>query len=138
MTLVYQLQRFYAHETNVTVSSFWDIGWRIQIGDPVNGFKAEIDCVRDLDGEGAEWLREFGDSWGFAQKSGSESPLDPRVASQLAELSQALERALERAEAAEAEARDLRGRLGDSRGISVAQTGVSLLPRERDTGGSER
>lgn len=35
------LQAFYKAEQNVELSSFWDGGWTVKIGDESNGFKSE-------------------------------------------------------------------------------------------------
>jgi len=32
------LQAYYRDEINISISSFWDAGWYIEIGDKVNGF----------------------------------------------------------------------------------------------------
>lgn len=33
-----ELQKMYDSEINVQISCFWDGGWSVKIGDPVNGF----------------------------------------------------------------------------------------------------
>jgi hypothetical protein len=51
------LEKLYRLEINVQVSSFWDGGWRVKVGDPINGFAADEDFFFDLD-EAADWLME--------------------------------------------------------------------------------
>lgn len=41
-------QWLYDHEVNISVSSFWDGGFHVAIGDDMNGYKAE-DTVRGWD-----------------------------------------------------------------------------------------
>lgn len=40
----YIFQALYDSEINFAVSSFWDGGWRVKLGDDMNGFKAERSC----------------------------------------------------------------------------------------------
>jgi hypothetical protein len=40
------LKRLYDKEINCSISSFWDGQWRVQIGDELNGFKAESTEIR--------------------------------------------------------------------------------------------
>lgn len=35
------LQRLYASEINASVETFWDNGYRVKLGDPLNGYRAE-------------------------------------------------------------------------------------------------
>lgn len=50
------LKLLYDHEINVTLSSFWDGGWLVQIGDISNGFRASQN-FRDEDfGAIPDWL----------------------------------------------------------------------------------
>lgn len=48
------LEKFYYHEINVELSSFWDGGWKVKIGDDTNGFMTERCC--DSLNEAGEWL----------------------------------------------------------------------------------
>jgi hypothetical protein len=50
------LQRLYDSEINCCLSSFWDGGWTVKLGDATNGFVAEAN-VGSLD-EAAQWLHE--------------------------------------------------------------------------------
>jgi hypothetical protein len=38
MELQQELQRIYDSEINVRIESFWDGGWRLLLGDALNGF----------------------------------------------------------------------------------------------------
>ena len=49
------LNALYDSEINVEISSFWDGGWTVKIGDQMNGFKAEM-TFDDLDENTARWL----------------------------------------------------------------------------------
>ncbi len=42
------IQRLYDLEINISVSSFWDGGFEVKLGDELNGYKAE-DIVRGWD-----------------------------------------------------------------------------------------
>jgi len=55
MTLLDVMAALYASEINCRVSSFFDSGWTLQLGDELNGFKAEA-TFYDFD-EAADWLR---------------------------------------------------------------------------------
>ena len=55
-TLSAVLQALYASEINVSVSSFWDGGWRVQLGDDWNGIDAEREFRNDELDEAAKWL----------------------------------------------------------------------------------
>ena len=48
------LQRLYDSEINATVSSFYDDGFYVKLGDEMNGFRAEGRCNTWADVE--EWL----------------------------------------------------------------------------------
>ena len=48
------LQDLYHSEINFSVSTFWDGGFDVKLGDPRNGFKAETNCNRW--GEVEPWL----------------------------------------------------------------------------------
>lgn len=50
-----ELQRLYNSEINFSLETFCDRGWRVRLGDPRNGFKAET-AMRTFD-EAAYWLR---------------------------------------------------------------------------------
>lgn len=54
ITLLQAMQYLYEHEINCSISSFWDGGWEVKIGDDMNGFKsssqfdnAELELVAD-------------------------------------------------------------------------------------------
>jgi hypothetical protein len=48
------MQRLYDSEINVVVSSFWDDGFYVKLGDEMNGFRAEGRCNTWHDVE--QWL----------------------------------------------------------------------------------
>ena len=48
------MQDLYHSEINFAVSTFWDGGFRVKLGDEVNGFRAETTCNRW--GEVEPWL----------------------------------------------------------------------------------
>lgn len=48
------MQALYASEINVEISSFWDGGWDVKLGDQMNGFKVEKN-FDNLD-DAAPWL----------------------------------------------------------------------------------
>lgn len=56
MTLPEIMQRYYDAEQNIEISSFWDGGWDVYIGDKANGFKDQTNCetLKDV----VEWLVE--------------------------------------------------------------------------------
>lgn len=54
--LQYQLKRLYDLEINVRLSSFWDGGWTVEIGDEMNGFTETAGSLT-LD-EVVGWLSE--------------------------------------------------------------------------------
>ena len=63
MNLQTILGQFYDYETNVQVSSFWDGGWTIKIGDEMNGFKESKNF--DTLEEGTTWLySKFNEKFG--------------------------------------------------------------------------
>ena len=39
----------YASEINFAISTFWDSGYTVQLGDNMNGFLEESACIYDLD-----------------------------------------------------------------------------------------
>lgn len=43
------LARLYRSEINVSIVTFWDMGWDVALGDEINGWKAEttIECPID-------------------------------------------------------------------------------------------
>lgn len=47
-------QHLYDREINFSISSFWDGGFTVKLGDEMNGFKAET-CVNSMQ-EAAAWL----------------------------------------------------------------------------------
>jgi hypothetical protein len=48
------LQELYDSEINVNISTFWDNGWDVKLGDNLNGFAAQNN-FRNID-EVADWL----------------------------------------------------------------------------------
>jgi hypothetical protein len=38
------MKRLYESEINCSISSFWDGGWTVRLGDEMNGFAAETNC----------------------------------------------------------------------------------------------
>jgi hypothetical protein len=54
--LVKALQRLYETETNLNISSFWDSGWTVKLGDELNGYVAERTFHNDELGELANWI----------------------------------------------------------------------------------
>ena len=54
-TLPKILARCYEEEINVSVSSFFDEGWTVKIGDPINGYRAETTVERI--GDVAGWIK---------------------------------------------------------------------------------
>jgi hypothetical protein len=54
--LVKALQRLYETETNINISSFWDSGWTVKLGDGLNGHDAERTFHNDELGELANWI----------------------------------------------------------------------------------
>ena len=59
-TLTDVMRALYASEINCSVSSFWDGGWLVQLGDYMNGFKAEHTFDDDKLEDAAAWLIEEG------------------------------------------------------------------------------
>jgi hypothetical protein len=59
-TLMHVMQALYASEINCSVSSFWDGGWLVQLGDYMNGYKAEQTFDDDKLEDAADWLIEEG------------------------------------------------------------------------------
>ena len=68
--LVNALQRLYAAETNVQISSFWDGGWSVKLGDELNGFSTERSFSNAELGELANWIE--GQSAKRREKAGAE------------------------------------------------------------------
>jgi hypothetical protein len=58
--LVKALQRLYETETNINISSFWDSGWTVKLGDELNGYVAERTFHNDELGELANWIEGQG------------------------------------------------------------------------------
>jgi hypothetical protein len=56
MNLTQVLSELYESEINCSLSSFWDGGWFVKIGDESNGFLAEVN-VGSLD-DAALWLHD--------------------------------------------------------------------------------
>jgi len=48
------LQRLYDSEINASISSFWDGGFTVKLGDEMNGFVAEAQCQTMEEAE--RWL----------------------------------------------------------------------------------
>jgi hypothetical protein len=63
MNLVDVLSALYESEINVRVSSFWDGGFRIELGDELNGFCASRSFHK---GVGADDYREWALLWSDA------------------------------------------------------------------------
>lgn len=65
------LQDLYKSEINFNLSTFWDAGYTIQLGDDMNGFKDESEMLDSLDDVAVELVRmttkHFPDS-DFAKK----------------------------------------------------------------------
>ena len=57
LDLIDVLRRLYESEINVSLTSFWDGGWTVKLGDEMNGFVAEASHVRELSVV-ATWLDE--------------------------------------------------------------------------------
>lgn len=56
MTLDIVLAKLYASELNCELSSFWDVQWRVRLGDEQNGFVADsVDMLLELSEIGS-WL----------------------------------------------------------------------------------
>lgn len=51
------LQELYSSEINASISSFWDSGWLVQLGDEMNGFKESITLDSHLLHLAGTWLR---------------------------------------------------------------------------------
>jgi hypothetical protein len=54
--LLKALQGLYESETNIHISSFWDAGWTVRLGDELNGYFAERAFRNDELGELAIWI----------------------------------------------------------------------------------
>lgn len=48
----------YRNEINCGLSSFWDGGWRVWIGDEMNGYKAEADFTNEQFLDIPAWLAD--------------------------------------------------------------------------------
>ena len=57
-SLLSVLCALYASEINVSISSSWDVGWKVKLGDSVEGFKAEKDFASAELDQVALWLSE--------------------------------------------------------------------------------
>ena len=57
-SLLSVLCALYASEINVSISSLWDAGWKVKLGDSVEGFKAEKDFANAELAQAANWLAE--------------------------------------------------------------------------------
>jgi hypothetical protein len=59
-TLIHDaLKQLYSqHELNVSISSFWDCGWRVRVGDELNGFHAERTFSMEEFDQIGHWLLE--------------------------------------------------------------------------------
>lgn len=53
------LKALYAEEINVQISSFWDGGWTVKIGDEMNGFSEEALFWNENFDKIAEYLHEY-------------------------------------------------------------------------------
>ena len=51
------LRDLYASEITYQISTFWDEGYTVMLGDPLNGWKSEAVELRSLD-EVAAWLKD--------------------------------------------------------------------------------
>ena len=41
-------QDLYDSEINFIISTFWDAGYKVKLGDEMNGFKDESDCLNNM------------------------------------------------------------------------------------------
>lgn len=57
-TLDTVLSLLYSHEINVGLSSFWDGGWSVWIGDDMNGRRAEADFLHSQFADIPAWLAD--------------------------------------------------------------------------------
>lgn len=57
-SLISIMQALYASEINCSVSCFWDGGWKVKLGDEMNGWKAEANFDNDKLDDAAQWLRD--------------------------------------------------------------------------------
>ncbi len=71
MNLIQALEAFYKAEINIQISTFWDGGWDVKIGDASNGYKAEEVCFYSLQ-ELADWMMEQYEILGLGESN--ESP----------------------------------------------------------------
>lgn len=56
MSLIAVLQSLYDSEINVSISSFWDGGWLVRLGDEMNGYRATETFDNDQLDDAAAWL----------------------------------------------------------------------------------
>lgn len=61
MTLDEVLDKLYNSEINWHISSFWDNGFDVKLGDEMNGFDAETNVATST--EAAAWLDEQARKW---------------------------------------------------------------------------
>jgi len=57
MNLLIVLEDLYKSEINFILSTFWDAGYTIQLGDNINGIRAGSDMLNTLDEVCAELVR---------------------------------------------------------------------------------
>jgi len=57
MNLERVLLWLYHNEINCEIGSFWDGGWWVRLGDPMNGYKDKAENFYDLQSV-ADWLQE--------------------------------------------------------------------------------
>jgi hypothetical protein len=55
-TLLAVLQALYKSEINCEISSFWDVGWEVKLGDRMNGWRAQARLANDDLESAARWL----------------------------------------------------------------------------------
>lgn len=60
-TLEEALRELYGREVNVSITSFWDAGWTVQIGDGWNGYRAERQFRSEEFGLIGDWLLAHAD-----------------------------------------------------------------------------
>lgn len=61
MTLGELLDKLYDSEINCSISSLWDNGIDVRLGDEMNGFKAQANVATSA--EAAQWLDEQARKW---------------------------------------------------------------------------
>lgn len=63
-SLISILRSLYRSEINCSISSFWDGGWTVRLGDEMNGWRAEEDFANDeLENIGPWLIREAKRAW---------------------------------------------------------------------------